>query len=98
MAVSKIQIRTLAAQEIIDAYDWYKLQREGLGTEFLDELENLYEDLLRNPHAFSYYEKPVRQARVNRFPYVVVFEIFDRIITVYSVFMTAQNPEKKNRK
>jgi plasmid stabilization system protein ParE len=98
MAVSKIKIRALAAQEIIDAYDWYELQREGLGAEFLDELENLYEGLLRNPQAFSYYEKPVRQARVSRFPYVVVFEIIDHIIIVYSVFMTAQNPEKKNRK
>ncbi len=33
----KIEIRPLAAIEILEAYDWYELQREGLGMEFLME-------------------------------------------------------------
>jgi hypothetical protein len=35
----KLEIQPLATMEVIDAYDWYELQREGLGAEFLDELE-----------------------------------------------------------
>ena len=35
----KIEIRPLAAIEILEAYDWYELQREGLGLEYLEELE-----------------------------------------------------------
>jgi hypothetical protein len=32
---------------------------------------------------------------MNRFPYVVVFEIFDESVVVYSVFMSKQDPNKK---
>src|SRR5687768_1522890 len=91
----KLEIRPLAVIEILEAYDWYELQREGLGMEFLQELEKIYTTLQRNPDTYSYYEKPVRQGKVKRFPYTVVYEIFDDTIVVYSVFMFKQDPSKK---
>jgi len=91
----KLEIRPLAAIEVLEAYDWYELQREGLGTEFLDELETFYNSVLRNPTSFGFYDKTVRQGKMNRFPYLVVFEIFDELIVVYSLFMSKQNPSKK---
>jgi len=30
----KIELRSLAAMEIIEAYDWYEQQRNGLGQAF----------------------------------------------------------------
>ena len=53
----KIEIRPLATIEIFEAYDWYELQRESLGMEFLVELEILYATLQRNPDTYSYYKK-----------------------------------------
>jgi toxin ParE1/3/4 len=91
----KIEIRPLAAIEIIEAYDWYELQREGLGTEFLMELEIFYSVLQRNPDTYSYYHMPVRQGTLNRFPYTVVYENFDEVIVIYSEFMYRQNPDNK---
>lgn len=38
----KLELRPLATLEIFEAYDWYELQREGLGLEFLDEVEEFY--------------------------------------------------------
>jgi hypothetical protein len=37
----KIEIRPLATIEIIEAYDWYESQREGLGLEFLHKLTSV---------------------------------------------------------
>ena len=91
----KLEIRPLAAIEIIEAYDWYEMQRDGLGLEFLDELDSFYNSLLRNPDTYSYYEKPVRQGALNRFPYTVVYEAFENVIVIYSVFMYKQDPDKK---
>jgi hypothetical protein len=91
----KLEIRPLAAIEIIEAYDWYEMQRAGLGMEFLTELENFYTTLLRNPDTYSYYEKPVRQGVINRFPYTVVYEKINEVIVIYSVFMYKQDPDKK---
>ena len=94
----KLQIRHLATCEIIDAFEWYESQREGLGVEFLDQLDKFYETLLLNPLIFGYYEKPVRQGQLSRFPYLVVYELFDETIVVYSVFMSKQDPAKKRNK
>ncbi len=38
----KIEVRPLATLEVIEAYDWYELQQEGLGLSFLNELESFY--------------------------------------------------------
>jgi hypothetical protein len=52
-------------------------------------------NLLRNPDIYSYYDKPVREGKLNRFPYTVVYEIFETAIVIYSLFMAKQNPAKK---
>ena len=93
--VYKIKIRPFAALEIIEAFDWYELQQQGLGLKFLADLEVFYSTLLVNPNTYSYYEKPVRQGLLKKFPYQVVYEVFDEDIVVYSVFMAKQNPSKK---
>jgi len=93
----KIELRPLAAIDVLEAFDWYELQREGLGNEFLYELETFYDSLQRNPNTYSYYEKLVRQGKIRRFPYMVVYEVFESSIVIYSVFMAKQNPDKKER-
>lgn len=94
----KIEVRELAAFEIIDAYDWYEQQKEGLGAAFLNELDAFYNVLSDNPKTFSYYDKPVREGKINRFPYTVVYEIFGSTIVIYSVFMEKQDLLKKRTK
>ena len=91
----KLEIRPLATIEIIEAHDWYELQREGLGLEFLDELEQFFQSLLRNPHSYTYYDEPVREGKISRFPYTVVYEVITASIVVYSVFMTSKDPSSK---
>ncbi len=96
----KFQISPLAVLEILEAYDWYESVKEGLGREFLNELEEIYKILESNPNTYSFYEKPVRQGKINRFPYVVVYEFFEESgrIIIYSVFMAKQDLAKKRSK
>lgn len=91
----KLEIRPLATMEMVEAYDWYEEQRVGLGLEFLEALEEFYDSLLRNPHSYSYYDEPVREGKLPRFPYTVVYEVINTSIIVYSVFMTSQDPSTK---
>jgi hypothetical protein len=91
----KIIIRPLAALEIVEAYDWYESRQEGLGLKFLEELDTLYTKLLDNPNIYGYFEKPVREGKLSRFPYTIVYEVIDETIVVYSVFMAKQNPSNK---
>jgi toxin ParE1/3/4 len=83
---------------VLEAFDWYELQQDGLGAKFLSELDNFFFTLLKNPKAYSYYQKPVRSGMIQRFPYAVVFETIGETIIVYSVFMAKQDPVKKRTK
>jgi toxin ParE1/3/4 len=90
-----VELRPLAAIEILEAYDWYETQQSGLGSKFLNALDLFFTGLATNPFAFSYYEKPLREGMIKKFPYLVVFEIFESNVVVYSVFMARRNPENK---
>jgi hypothetical protein len=63
----KLEIRPFATLEIMEAYDWYESPSEGLGAQFLSELESFYRTLLRNPFTYSYYDKPATQGKIKRF-------------------------------
>jgi len=78
-----------------EAYDWYEIQLIGLGESFLDELEVGYGKILANPFYYSFIENGYRRLRINRFPYIVIYEILDKTIVVYAIFHTSRNPEKR---
>lgn len=90
-----LEIRSLAALETIEAFDWYEQQQPGLGLDFLSALDTFYNHLTQNPFVHSFYSGNIRQGIVGKFPYVVVYEIWDRTIVVYSVFITSRDPEQK---
>jgi hypothetical protein len=81
--------------EIVEGYDWYEQQKEGLGIRFLEEVEAFFKDIEKNPFTHSYYEGHIRQGVLNTFPYSIVYEAQGQVIIVYSVFMAKQDPSKK---
>ena len=90
-----IEIRPLATVQILEAHDRYESQKDGLGQQFLETLDAFYEVQQQNPLINAYYEAPLRQGSLPRFPYVVVYEVIGEQVIVYSVFMTDQDRAKK---
>ena len=78
-----------------EAYDWYKKQKQGLGEEFLGELDGCYDKLQLHPEYFGKIKKNFRQAALKRFPYVVVYEIIKSDVIVFAVFHTNRNTNSK---
>ncbi len=78
-----------------DAYDWYEEQKLGLGEEFLDELDGIYNKLSSHPEYFGKVKKNFRQAALKRFPFVIVYEIIKAEVVVFAVFHTSRNPKFK---
>ena len=78
-----------------DDYDWYEIQKTGLGEEFLDELEGVYHKLESHPEYFSKVKKNFRQIALKRFPFVIVYEIIKTEVVVFAVFHTSKNPKGK---
>lgn len=90
-----IVLRPLALSDLQEAYNYYSLRKEELGESFLNELQIFLDKLERNPFIFSFINEPIRQGKIERFPYDVVYEVKDNTVLVYSIFMAKQNPIKK---
>lgn len=90
-------IKPRAVVMMQEGYWWYEEQRQGLGEEFLAELDDLYLKLQSHPEYFSKIKKNFRQAALKRFPYVVVYEIIRTEVVVFAVFHTKRNPKLKFR-
>src|SRR5258708_6532668 len=68
----------VAADELEDAATWYEQQRGGLGSEFLEAIDDALAFIARWPHAGTPapdvpQDLLVRRAPVRRFPYHVVY-------------------------
>jgi toxin ParE1/3/4 len=81
-----------------DAYDWYEEQKAGLGNLFLAELSRCYTKLEKNPLFYQKLKKNYRHLVLNKFPYVLIFEVIEDEIIIFAVFHTARNPKLKFKK
>jgi hypothetical protein len=93
-----IQIKPVAVQMAKDAYDWYEEQKEGLGNLFLSELSRCYTKLEKNPLFYQKLKKNYRHLVLNKFPYVLIFEIIEYEIIIFAVFHTSRSPKFKFKK
>ena len=71
-----------AEKEAKRAAQWYDNEREGLGMEFLAELGETIHDIRANPQRFPRSDwgtrEGVRETKLHRFPYLVVYEFTPR--------------------
>lgn len=93
--VYTVELRPLALADLHEAYSYYNSVKENLGEQFLEELQKLLDKLESNPFIFSFANRSIRQAKLHRFPYDVVYEVHNNSVIVYSIFMAKQNPNKK---
>lgn len=91
----KLEIKEEANLEIITAYLYYEKLQEGLGERFLNHLDKYMDWIQTNPKHFPLKKSPYRDAWIKKYPYVLIYEIIENKVILYSVFNTWQNPKKK---
>lgn len=96
----KVIVRDVAKEDTQAAYDHYEDEKKGLGEEFLEELLKKFDDLASKPHNYGYIDDQtiIRDVKIDRFPYVIVFEIIEDSVVVYSVHNTYRHPKRRLRK
>ena len=91
----KVTFTSRANNDVLNAFEYYESSQKDLGNYFLDSLENSTTSIDNNPEIYKFIHKSFQQAKVKRFPYVIIFERKDKEIILLSVFNTYQNPIKK---
>lgn len=81
-----------AEDDLAKAYRWYEDRRPGLGREFLECLEEIFDRIRRTPEIHEVTYKTVRQTLVRRFPYVVCYTLELECVKVIAVFHGHRDP------
>jgi toxin ParE1/3/4 len=89
----EIIVTPSADAEITEAYQWYEEQRQGLGEEFLNELERSQSIIKQDPFLFQIRHNQKRVAPLHRFPYLLIYEIEEVSFILYAVFHTSREPK-----
>ena len=93
--VYKLALRSEAERSIDLGIEWYENQKSGLGLRFLLEVEKYLKKITEHPKHYQVRRKPYREAPLKVFPFVIIYEIVEKEVVVYSVFDARRNPSRK---
>ena len=85
-------LRRVAQREFDDAADWYDRQRAGLGLEFIEEVNRVFDQIQASPERYPLVHKVIREGPVHRFPYVVYYRVEPDQLVVVAVVHTSRDP------
>jgi plasmid stabilization system protein ParE len=70
-----VRFISAARAELERAQDWYEAQRPGLGTQFVERVDEAVAKIAKHPEAYQQIINDVRRAAIPRFPYALWFRI-----------------------
>jgi plasmid stabilization system protein ParE len=81
----ELLLRGRAKADIRRAAKWYERQREGLGRDFVAEVDAALALIEANPEQYEIVHREIRHAILRRFPYGVFYRIRTTKISVFAV-------------
>lgn len=91
----KLILKSNAHKELSEAIEYYQIKRKGLGLQFLKCVQNFFDRITKNPLHYPLKSNNFREAYIQKFPYIIIYEVIENEIVVFSVFNTHQNPTKR---
>ena len=88
----KVRFLIPAQLELDDTVAWYNQRSEGLGQEFLDELDRVVRRAIRFPQSCPEIEPGIRRGLIARFPYGLIYGIDDDTLVVIAVAHLHRRP------
>lgn len=81
----ELLIRGRAKRDVRRAAKWYERQREGLGKEFVAQVDVAFKRIADNPQQYEIVHREIRHCILRRFPYGVFYRIQAYKISVFAV-------------
>jgi plasmid stabilization system protein ParE len=81
-----------ARQELRDATLHFDGIDPALGRDFADEVERIISLVLRFPEAWPRVTRSVRRCRTQRFPYALLYRVWDEQIEILAVMHLSRKP------
>ena len=83
----QVKWQSAAEVELIHAAGWYESRQQGLGREFIEQIDAVVGAIREVPESFPLWHKrrAFRRAIVPRFPYVVFFTVEEELVRVFAL-------------
>ena len=88
-----LRIQPEAMQDLREAMDWYDEQAMGRGLLFFNAVDEKLHFLKHRPEIFAIQHRNGRLAKVDRYPYIIVFTADVSQVEVLAITHTARSPE-----
>ena len=88
----KILFHPDIASEVKSSYDWYQEQADGLGDDFITELESAYEAVAELPQTWPRFQRGFRRFLLTKFPFSVIYKETGSHIFVVAVMHNSRRP------
>jgi plasmid stabilization system protein ParE len=89
---SRVGFHPDARRDLREGADYYDLERPGLGTEFLDEVEQEMRRVIEYPEASPVVLGRMRKCAISRFPYTIVYSTRDGGVYVAAIAHNSRRP------
>ena len=91
-------VRPLAEADLAEAHAWYEGQRQGLGDEFLDEVDTAFARITDAPLRYPIVHRDMRRTLTKRFPFAIFYVVEPERVVVLAVLNQARDPERWRRR
>ena len=80
------------AQEIENAYAWYQERAEGLGDDFIEELESAFAAIAALPETWPKFGRSCRRFLLGKFPFSIIYRLDGDTVFVLCVMHNSRKP------
>lgn len=85
-------VRPLAEADLEEAASWYDEEQAGLGSRFLNDVDQVFGRIRERPQQFPVVSGDIRRALLRTFPYALYFRETDETIRVLAVLHLRRRP------
>lgn len=84
-----------AFKDIQETSEWYEFQLKGLGLRYKTQTKKQINTLKKDPYLFSIKYNNIRCRKIEKFPFLIHYEINEetKTVNVFAVFHTSRNPK-----
>jgi len=90
----RLVINPFAELDLHASFEFYELQRDGLGKDFIKEIDSTLKRIQSNPRQFSQHKRNIRKALVEKFPFTVFFYLTGDLINIFAIFHFSRDPKR----
>ena len=89
-----LRYHPLFDSDVLNAAEWYDGRQPNLGSDFLVRVRRAVNQLVADPELRTSVVYGIRYWPVQRFPYVVFYDLTESEVLIFGVMHTSQNSDK----